>query len=94
MGSRRHKIGSRRRCAADRAARTVVGVYLHPQFHRELARQRQIALTDEARTSRAGRTGRGAADIARWRRLVRFPRRREAWPEPVPEQGEMRWTCT
>ena len=72
--------------------RTVEDMHMHPEIHRELARQRQAALIAAAAPRRA-RSGEPS-----WRRRIRLL---SAWrraplvqPDLNHEQGEMQWTCT
>jgi hypothetical protein len=65
-------------------------MYVHPDIHAELARQRHAELIAEARACRAGRTTRSRDRIVR-RWLGRLG---VAGNKPNHEQGELEWTCT
>jgi hypothetical protein len=55
----------------------VDDVQMHPEFHAEIARQRQAALLAEARVSRAGKKLRGEQGTTSWFvRLAALARRR------------------
>jgi len=62
-------------------------VQIHPEFHAEIARQRQASLLAEARVSRAGKTLRGEQGTPSWFvRLAALARRRpSAQPRPASQ---------
>ena len=65
-------------------------MYVHPDIHAELARQRHAQLIAEARSGRAVSTTRSRERLAR-RWLGRLGM---AGNKTNHEQGELEWTCT
>jgi hypothetical protein len=65
-------------------------MYVHPDIHAELARQRHAELIAEPRSCRAGSATRSRERLVR-RWLGRLG---VAGNETNHEQGELEWTCT
>ena len=65
-------------------------MYVHPDIHAELARQRHAELVADTRSSRSGSASPGRERlIRRW-----LGRLGVAGNKKNHEQGELEWTCT